>query len=65
MPTQLTEESNALTVLPIRTLYTHDFLYVVQRVSVTRRTLQCRVRHFTPTYDMTKALQQLVIYNHS
>ena len=30
-------------------IYTHDLLYVVLRVSVSRRTLQCRVRHFTPT----------------
>ena len=37
--------------------YTHDFLYVVPRVSVSRRALQCRVRHFIPTYDMTKELQ--------
>ena len=25
---------------------------------VSRRTLQCRLRHFTPTYDTTKAMQQ-------
>ena len=59
--TQLAEESNSLTDLPIRTfcpfLYTHDFLYVVPRVSVSRRTLQYRVRHFTPTYDMTNELR--------
>ena len=38
-------------------LYTHDFLYVVPRVSVSRRTPQCRVRHFAPIHDMKKALQ--------
>ena len=65
-PTQLAEESNALTVLPHLQVwdrilyYTHDFLYVVRRVSVSRKTLQCRVRHFTPTHDMTKALQKLL-----
>ena len=53
MPTQLAEESNARTVLPIP-LYTHDFLYAVPRVSVSRRTLPCRFRR---TYDMTKELQ--------
>ena len=51
--TQLAEESNALTVLPIRIVRSnphiyHDFLYVVPRVSVSRITLQ-----FTPTYVMT------------
>ena len=46
--TQLAEESNALNRLPIRTY----------RVSVSCRTVQCRVRHFTPTYDMTKELKK-------
>ena len=55
--THLAEESNALTVLPIH-IY-HDFLYVVPQVSVSRRTLQCRVRHFTPTYVMTNELQKI------
>ena len=32
---------------------------VVPRVSVSRRTLQCQVRHFTPTYGMIKELQLL------
>ena len=45
------------------TLYTkiiyHDLLYVVPRVRVSRRTLQCRVRHLTPTYVMTNELQLL------
>ena len=57
MPTQLAEESNALTVLPIP-LYTHDFLYAVPRVSVSRRKLTCRFRR---TYDMTKELQYFQI----
>ena len=35
----------------------HDLLYVVPRVRVSRRTLQCRVRHLTPTYVMTNELQ--------
>ena len=35
-------------------------IYVVPRVNLSRRTLQCRVRHFTPTYDMTKALQEIL-----
>ena len=34
---------------------------ILPRVNVSRRTLQCRVRHFTPTYDMTKALQIYVV----
>ena len=37
----------------------HDLLYVVPRVRVSRRTLQCRVRHLTPTYVMTNELQLL------
>ena len=37
--------------------YYHDLLYVVPRVRVSRRTLQCRVRHLTPTYAMTNELQ--------
>ena len=59
MPTQLAEESNALTVLPIRIFAHPDFLYVAPRVSVSRRTLQCRVRHFTPTYDTIKEFRKL------
>ena len=31
----------------------HGLLYVVPRVCVSRRTVQCRVRHLTPTYVMT------------
>ena len=38
----------------------HDFLYVVPRVSVSRRTLQCRVRHFTSTYVMTNELYIII-----
>ena len=38
-------------------VYAHDIIFVVQRVSVSHRALQCRVRHFTPTYDMTKEFQ--------
>ena len=30
------------------------------RVRVSRRTLQCRVRHLTPTYVMTNELQLIV-----
>ena len=37
----------------------HDLLYVEPRVLVSRRTLQCRVRHLTPTYVMTNELQLL------
>ena len=54
-PTQLAAESNALTVLP---RYTHYFRDVVQRDSVSGRTLQCRARYFTQTYGMTKKFQQ-------
>ena len=36
----------------------HDFLYIVPQVIVSHRTLQCQVRHFTPTYVMTKELQR-------
>ena len=51
-PAQLTEESNSLTFFP---LYTLEFLYFVQRVCVSGRTLQYLVRHITPAYDqMTK-----------
>ena len=46
---QLAEESNTLTVFS-----------VVKWVSVACRTHQRRVRHFTPTYDMTKELQQYI-----
>ena len=52
--TQLAEESTALNPH----IY-HDLLYVVPRVRVSRRTLQCRVRHLTPTYVMTNELQLL------
>ena len=44
-PTQLAEESNALTVLPLRTKMLCEVEFI-------------RVRHFTPTYDMTKKLQE-------
>ena len=57
--TQLAEESTALTVLSIRTIC-HDFLYIVPRVSLSRTKLQCRVRHFTPTYVMTNELQEVI-----
>ena len=38
-------------------IYTMNLLYVLPRVRVSRRTLQCRVRHLTPTYVMTNELQ--------
>ena len=41
----------------------YDFLYVVPRVSVSRRRLQCRVRHFTPTYVMTNELQEAYMFH--
>ena len=40
----------------------HDLLYVVPRVRVSRRTLQCRVRHLTPTYVMTNELQKTKLF---
>ena len=38
-----------------------DFLYVVTRVSVSSRTLQCRVGHFTPTYVMTQGRRHEIV----
>ena len=57
--TQLAEESTA-GVSSNPHIY-HDLLYVVPRVCVSRRTLQCRVRHLTPTYVMTNELQKEIL----
>ena len=58
MPTQLAEESNALTVFHFESSnILIIFFTLYHELSVSRRTLQCRVRDFTPTYDMTKELQ--------
>ena len=40
-----------------------EFSYIP--VSVSRRTLQCRVRHFTPIYVMTNELQLLYHFGHT